>query len=428
MARRRRAQHPRLRARLPRRPRHRPRAELPLDRDDPAGGERGRLAQPAPPPQAPLDRAGRRRPDPRDVLPRRARGGARRGVRDRPGARTRAEPAPRSRSSTARTPRAASIEDQLVRRSASPTSWSAGRASTSAPRSATCWPTCAWSPTPPTASAWRGCSAPPSAGSGRAPSRSWRRSRRRVDIPVADALAPRRRGPRPPAGASARRWPRSRRLLDDVRAGVAAGTPLDRVLERVLERSGLRDALVREGTFEAQGRVENLEEMVRVGAEYEASDEEPTLAGFLEGIALQADADLVDQSAGRRHADDDPQRQGARVRHRADHGPRGGPLPARALGHARGAGGGAAPLLRRPHARAAHPGADPRREPGDARRPRLPAALALPRGDPARLPRRARRRAPRASRRSPRSRRARRSARRWRPATTCSTPPSARAS
>ena len=47
--------------------------------------------------------------------------------------------------------------------------------------------------------------------------------------------------------------------------------PLDRLLEVVLERSGLRDALVREGTFEAQGRVENLEEMVRVAAEYEAS-------------------------------------------------------------------------------------------------------------------------------------------------------------
>ena len=74
--------------------------------------------------------------------------------------------------------------------------------------------------------------------------------------------------------------------------------PLDRLIELVLERSGLRDALVREGTFEAQGRVENLDEMVRVAAEYEAGGEEVTLAGFLEGVALQADADLVDESAG----------------------------------------------------------------------------------------------------------------------------------
>jgi DNA helicase-2/ATP-dependent DNA helicase PcrA len=90
----------------------------------------------------------------------------------------------------------------------------------------------------------------------------------------------------------------SGRLLADVRTHAAAGSPLDRVLEEVLDRSGLRDALVREGTFEAQGRVENLDEMVRVAAEYEAAEEEPGLAGFLEGIALQADADLVDLEAG----------------------------------------------------------------------------------------------------------------------------------
>ncbi len=87
-------------------------------------------------------------------------------------------------------------------------------------------------------------------------------------------------------------------MLAEVRAGAAAGTPLDRLMELVLERSGLRDALVREGTFEAQGRVENLDEMVRVAAEYEAAEEEATLAGFLEGVALQADADLVDESQG----------------------------------------------------------------------------------------------------------------------------------
>jgi ATP-dependent DNA helicase UvrD/PcrA len=87
-------------------------------------------------------------------------------------------------------------------------------------------------------------------------------------------------------------------LVADVRTRVAAGSPLDRVLEEVLDRSGLRDALAREGTFEAQGRIENLEEMVRVAAEFDASEDEAGLAGFLEGIALQADADLVDQSGG----------------------------------------------------------------------------------------------------------------------------------
>ncbi|MGD9694708.1 MAG: ATP-dependent helicase [Thermoleophilia bacterium] len=88
------------------------------------------------------------------------------------------------------------------------------------------------------------------------------------------------------------------RLVEDVRDRLAEGAGLDHVIQDVLDRSGLLEALGREGTFEAQGRVENLEEMVRVGAEYSAAAEEPTLDGFLEGIALQADADLVDEEAG----------------------------------------------------------------------------------------------------------------------------------
>ena len=87
-------------------------------------------------------------------------------------------------------------------------------------------------------------------------------------------------------------------LIADIRQRVAAGAPLDRILEEVLDRSGLREALEREGTFEAQGRIENLEEMARVAAEYDSAEEDATLAGFLEGIALQADADTLDQSEG----------------------------------------------------------------------------------------------------------------------------------
>jgi DNA helicase-2/ATP-dependent DNA helicase PcrA len=70
------------------------------------------------------------------------------------------------------------------------------------------------------------------------------------------------------------------------------------VIEGLIDRSGLREALQREGTFEAQGRLENLDEVINHAAQYKASEEEPTLAGFLEGVALQADADLVDESAG----------------------------------------------------------------------------------------------------------------------------------
>ena len=120
---------------------------------------------------------------------------------------------------------------------------------------------------------------------------------RAFDLPIADSLlrpdevaglSPAQRATVAASGA----------LVADIRQRVAAGAPLDRILEEVLDRSGLRESLEREGTFEAQGRIENLEEMARVAAEYDHTEEEPALAGFLEGIALQADADTLDESEG----------------------------------------------------------------------------------------------------------------------------------
>ncbi len=86
LARGRRAQHPRLRARLPRRRDRGPGAELPLHQHDPARRQRRGQQQPRPPRQEPLDRPGRGRADPARGLPRRARGGAGRRVRGRAGA------------------------------------------------------------------------------------------------------------------------------------------------------------------------------------------------------------------------------------------------------------------------------------------------------------------------------------------------------
>src|SRR5690606_32568599 len=83
-------------------------------------------------------------------------------------------------------------------------------------------------------------------------------------------------------------------LLADVRQRADGAMPLERVVEEVIERSGMRAAFEREDTFEARGRIENLEEMARAAAEFEAGRSDATLAGFLEGVALQADADLVD--------------------------------------------------------------------------------------------------------------------------------------
>ena len=119
-----------------------------------------------------------------------------------------------------------------------------------------------------------------------------------LGVPVADALLRPDEIPGLPAGQRATLGADRRAARATSATTSTPARPLDRVLEEVLERSGLRDALLAEGTFEAQGRIENLEEMVRVAAEFEATQQEATLADFLEGIALQADADLVDSSGG----------------------------------------------------------------------------------------------------------------------------------
>ncbi len=84
-----------------------------------------------------------------------------------------------------------------------------------------------------------------------------------------------------------------------LRERAQAGAPVAVLLGELLRESGYSDALEAERTIEAQGRMENLEELVNVAAEYDAAteggvDEEgepPSLAGFLQQIALVADAD-----------------------------------------------------------------------------------------------------------------------------------------
>jgi DNA helicase-2/ATP-dependent DNA helicase PcrA len=53
------------------------------------------------------------------------------------------------------------------------------------------------------------------------------------------------------------------------------------------------EALEAERTIEASGRIENLQELVGVAREYVARSEEPSLQGFLQEVALTADADAL---------------------------------------------------------------------------------------------------------------------------------------
>src|SRR4029079_7934640 len=65
------------------------------------------------------------------------------------------------------------------------------------------------------------------------------------------------------------------------------------LIERVLDRSGYRDALEAERTIEAQGRMENLQELVGVAQEYQHTAPDPSLSGFLQEISLYSDHDAI---------------------------------------------------------------------------------------------------------------------------------------
>jgi DNA helicase II / ATP-dependent DNA helicase PcrA len=65
------------------------------------------------------------------------------------------------------------------------------------------------------------------------------------------------------------------------------------LVERVLERSGYMQALEAERTIEAQGRVENLQELVGVAREYQETAPQPSLSSFLQEISLFSDQDTI---------------------------------------------------------------------------------------------------------------------------------------
>jgi len=69
------------------------------------------------------------------------------------------------------------------------------------------------------------------------------------------------------------------------------------LIAAVLEETGYARELKLEGTEEALGRIENIDALVAKALEFEQHAEEPTLAAFLEELALVADIDNYDESA-----------------------------------------------------------------------------------------------------------------------------------
>ena len=94
------------------------------------------------------------------------------------------------------------------------------------------------------------------------------------------------------SAASARAVTGFRNVMESLMA-TATDATVSQVLDAILDRTGYRDALEAERTIESRGRLENLEELVGVGREYEQNAQEPSLSGFLQEISLYSDQDAL---------------------------------------------------------------------------------------------------------------------------------------
>ena len=81
-----------------------------------------------------------------------------------------------------------------------------------------------------------------------------------------------------------------------VREGRRMDGELQRVVEAIVEKSGLVQALRAEGTMEAEGRVENIQEFLGVAAEFEESHDD--IEGTLESLEELRAAGLADLTLG----------------------------------------------------------------------------------------------------------------------------------
>jgi DNA helicase-2/ATP-dependent DNA helicase PcrA len=98
-------------------------------------------------------------------------------------------------------------------------------------------------------------------------------------------------------GAPLRAVQSFRTVIQSLQAG-ALELEVPELVQRVLDQTGYFAALEAERTIEAQGRIENLQELVGVAQEYQSGSTEPSLSTFLQEISLFSDQDaLTDQES-----------------------------------------------------------------------------------------------------------------------------------
>jgi DNA helicase-2/ATP-dependent DNA helicase PcrA len=83
-----------------------------------------------------------------------------------------------------------------------------------------------------------------------------------------------------------------------LRERAASDASVGEVLQETLSETGYLEALEAERTIEAQGRIENLEELVQVAREYDATAEDGSVEEFLQQISLLSDADNLRDDEG----------------------------------------------------------------------------------------------------------------------------------
>ncbi|HEV7495883.1 ATP-dependent helicase [Baekduia sp.] len=93
--------------------------------------------------------------------------------------------------------------------------------------------------------------------------------------------------------AAIRSFERFMATMEGLRERVADNIPMGDLLEAVLHDTGYLDALAAERTIEAQGRTENLEQLVEVAREFDGTHaaEQDRLDVFLQETALRSDTD-----------------------------------------------------------------------------------------------------------------------------------------
>jgi DNA helicase-2/ATP-dependent DNA helicase PcrA len=85
------------------------------------------------------------------------------------------------------------------------------------------------------------------------------------------------------------------RVVRQLASVTATPGPLGERVAAVIDGAGLREALRREGTAEAESRLENLDQLVAAAEEFAARSEGGDLGAFLDSVALIADVDELEE-------------------------------------------------------------------------------------------------------------------------------------